>query len=208
MCAFIHGQLTERTPLMLHPRLWKPWYLRPPDDRSWLRRWSRAGEIKVKETDWGSNGNLNGWRKQRQCFANQSVFPVAWESEYSAHGDCKRVHFRAAELGHASTVKKWLCFVLLLFWNFSVLSDKHGKWHVPHKLHSARFLYQNDTGYQNVCVVFSRGGAEEAAGRDQCGLTATRAGERAEQEDRSGTEDEWGAQVQVRLEDGTESSAW
>lgn len=41
-----------------------------------------------------------------------------------------------------------------------------------------------------VCVVLSRGGAEEAAGRDQCGLSAAGAGERAEQEDRPGAEDE------------------
>lgn len=36
----------------------------------------------------------------------------------------------------------------------------------------------------------SRGGAEEAAGRNQCGLTAARTGEGAEQEDRPGAEDE------------------
>ncbi len=42
----------------------------------------------------------------------------------------------------------------------------------------------------SICVVFSRGGAEEAAGRDQRGLPAAGAGERAEQEDRSGAEDE------------------
>lgn len=46
--------------------------------------------------------------------------------------------------------------------------------------------------------VLSRGGAEEAAGRNKCGLTAARAGEGAEQEDGPGTEDERGGQVQVR----------
>lgn len=46
--------------------------------------------------------------------------------------------------------------------------------------------------------MFSRGGAEEAAGRDQCGLPAAGAGEGAQQEDRPGAEDERGAQDQVR----------
>lgn len=42
----------------------------------------------------------------------------------------------------------------------------------------------------SVRVVFFRGGAEEAAGRDQCGLSAAGAGERAKQEARPGAEDE------------------
>lgn len=46
--------------------------------------------------------------------------------------------------------------------------------------------------------MLSRGGAEEAAGRNECGLTAARAGEGAEQEDGPGAEDERGGQVQVR----------
>lgn len=54
--------------------------------------------------------------------------------------------------------------------------------------------------------MFSRGGAEEAARRDQCGLAAAGAGERAQQEDRPGAEDEWGAQDQVREEDGEQSA--
>lgn len=41
-----------------------------------------------------------------------------------------------------------------------------------------------------VCVVLSRGGAEEAAGRDQCGLSAAGTGERTEQKDRPGAKDE------------------
>lgn len=45
--------------------------------------------------------------------------------------------------------------------------------------------------------VLSRGGAEEAAGRNQCGLAAAGAGEGAEQEDRPGAEDERGGEVQV-----------
>lgn len=42
----------------------------------------------------------------------------------------------------------------------------------------------------SVCVLLSRGGAEEAAGGDQCRLSAAGAGEREEQEDRPGAEDE------------------
>ena len=53
---------------------------------------------------------------------------------------------------------------------------------------------------------FSRGGVEEAAGRDQCGLPAAGAGERAKQEDRPGAEDEWGAQNQVRERQKAEPS--
>ena len=41
-----------------------------------------------------------------------------------------------------------------------------------------------------ICVVLSRGRTEEAAGRDQCGLSAAGTGKRAEQEDRPGAEDE------------------
>lgn len=46
--------------------------------------------------------------------------------------------------------------------------------------------------------MFFRGGAEEAARRDQCGLSAAGAGPRAGQEDGTGAEDERGAQKQVR----------
>lgn len=52
-----------------------------------------------------------------------------------------------------------------------------------------------------MSVVFSRGGAEEASGRDQCGLPETGAGEGAKQEDRPGAEDERGAKDQVRGQD-------
>lgn len=59
----------------------------------------------------------------------------------------------------------------------------------------------------SLCVVFRRGGAEKAAGRDQCGLSAAGAGERAKQEDRPGAEDERGAQDQVRKTDSEQSQA-
>lgn len=54
-------------------------------------------------------------------------------------------------------------------------------------------------------LCFSRGGAEEAAGRDQCGLSAAGAGQRAKQEDGPGAEDERCSQNQVRQK---KSSAW
>lgn len=60
------------------------------------------------------------------------------------------------------------------------------------------FISRFEILISSACVVFSRGGAEETAGRDQCGLSEAGAGERAKQEDRLGAEDEWGAQDQVR----------
>lgn len=51
-------------------------------------------------------------------------------------------------------------------------------------------LYRKSEILIFTVVVFCRGGAEEAAGRDQCGLPAAGAGERAKQEDGPGTEDE------------------
>lgn len=70
------------------------------------------------------------------------------------------------------------------------------------------FLLTNEMLIPTVSVVFSRGGAEEAAGRNQCGLSAAGAGERAKQEDRPGAEDERSAQVQVRREDREQSQVW
>ena len=44
--------------------------------------------------------------------------------------------------------------------------------------------------YVFVVFLFPRGGAEEVAGRDKCGLPATGAGQGANQEDRLGAENE------------------